>query len=66
MPSPKPGTTPYPGLCADCIHAKLVKSDRASVFLQCQLAFTDSRFAKYPRLPVRTCSGYKKRDEGKG
>jgi hypothetical protein len=26
----------------------------------CQLALTDSRFKKYPRLPVLSCPGYEK------
>jgi hypothetical protein len=47
-----------PGLCAECVHARLIASDRGSTFLQCQLSFTDPGFAKYPRLPVFTCSGY--------
>ncbi|MFZ0296436.1 MAG: hypothetical protein WAL52_22680 [Candidatus Sulfotelmatobacter sp.] len=49
------------GLCKDCQHARIITSDRPSAFLQCQLSFTDSQFAKYPRLPVLTCSGYVKR-----
>jgi hypothetical protein len=48
------------GLCGDCVHAHLIQSDRSSTFLQCQLSFTDARFPKYPRLPVRACSGYEK------
>jgi len=48
------------GLCADCAHARQVTTDRASSFLQCELSFTDPRFPKYPRLPVRTCPGHKK------
>ena len=61
------------GLCATCKHVRVVRSDRGSVFYQCLLAATDSRFAKYPRLPVLRCSGYEKReaptrsaDEGSG
>jgi hypothetical protein len=46
------------GLCADCIHARLLQSDRGSTFLQCQLAFSDPQFEKYPRLPVLHCIGY--------
>ena len=60
MPSP-PGdnyNTLTAGLCADCAHARLIASDRGSTFLQCQLSFTDTSFAKYPRLPVLVCSGY--------
>jgi hypothetical protein len=49
------------GLCDNCQHARIIKSDRASTFLQCQLSFIDSQFAKYPRLPVLTCNGYVKR-----
>jgi hypothetical protein len=52
-----------PGLCNDCVHARRIRSDRASTFLRCQLSFTDPRFEKYPRLPVRTCSGYEKKNE---
>jgi hypothetical protein len=51
------------GLCADCVHARQIRSDRASIFLQCQLSFTDPLFAKYPRLPVLVCSGYVKQQE---
>jgi len=25
----------------------------------CKLSFEDSRFAKYPRLPVLVCNGYR-------
>ena len=46
------------GLCADCINVKLMRSDRDSVFYLCQLSFTDSRFPKYPALPVLSCDGY--------
>ena len=49
---------PGAGLCADCTHAAFIESDRGSVFLQCQLSFTNPDFAKYPRLPVLVCKGY--------
>jgi hypothetical protein len=49
------------GLCADCVHARHIESDRNSVFILCNLSLTDSRFSKYPRLPVLTCEGYKKK-----
>jgi len=48
------------GLCADCVHARIIKSDRGSTFVQCQVSFTDSSFAKYPPLPVLNCEGYTK------
>lgn len=46
------------GLCADCRYARAIRSDRGSIFLQCERHFQDKQFAKYPRLPVRICAGY--------
>jgi hypothetical protein len=46
------------GLCADCLNVKIMRSDRESVFYLCRLSFTDSRFPKYPALPVLNCDGY--------
>jgi hypothetical protein len=46
------------GLCSDCSHAQRVASERGSQFILCRLSFTDSRFAKYPRLPILVCLGY--------
>lgn len=50
---------PVAGLCSDCFHTELVRSDRGMIFYRCQLAGIDSKFPKYPRLPVITCTGYK-------
>jgi hypothetical protein len=47
------------GLCASCVHARSITSDKRSTFLQCSLSFSDPGFAKYPRLPVRVCSGWR-------
>jgi GrpB-like predicted nucleotidyltransferase (UPF0157 family) len=47
------------GLCADCVHSRQIESDRNSVFLLCNLSLTDTRFPKYPRLPVLSCSGHR-------
>jgi hypothetical protein len=47
-----------PGLCANCVNARRIESDRGSIFILCQLSFQDSSFAKYPRLPVLHCGGY--------
>ncbi|MDP9114165.1 MAG: hypothetical protein M3O20_10850 [Acidobacteriota bacterium] len=46
------------GLCEHCANAKIIRSDRDSIFYQCRLSATDPRFPKYPRLPVLTCGGY--------
>lgn len=50
---------PAVGLCATCVHARRVETDRGSVFVRCALAEKDPRFPKYPRLPVRRCEGHK-------
>jgi hypothetical protein len=49
------------GLCVSCRHVELVTSARRSTFYLCRLSDTDSRFPKYPALPVRACAGYDKR-----
>jgi len=46
------------GLCASCMYAREIVSDRGSRFVLCRLSVRDERFSKYPRLPVHTCSGY--------
>ncbi len=51
-----------PGLCQTCQHSRRMESDRGSVFLMCKLSFEDSRFAKYPPLPVLNCVGYKPKE----
>lgn len=48
---------PRVGLCATCVHARLVETPRAR-YWRCALAAVDARFEKYPRLPVLRCSGY--------
>ena len=46
------------GLCARCRHVRQVRSCRDSVFYLCRRAATDSRFPRYPSLPMPDCSGY--------
>ena len=47
-----------PGLCGRCAHVQPVTSSRGSTFYLCRLSFADSRFARYPPLPVLACSGF--------
>jgi hypothetical protein len=51
------------GLCAMCVHAKVITSSRGSVFYLCELSFTDPRFPRYPALPVLACPGYVERHQ---
>ena len=52
------------GLCDSCTYQKLISNTRGSSFSMCERSKTDERFAKYPRLPVRSCPGYEKRASG--
>ena len=47
-----------PGLCKSCAHSRRMESDRGSTFYLCELSLRDSRYPKYPRLPVLECGGY--------
>ena len=51
--------TPPPGLCDSCAYARRIESARGSVFILCRLSETNPRFAKYPRLPIVVCGGYR-------
>ncbi len=58
---PKNPTFEIAGLCSQCQHARLIESNKGSVFMLCELSKTDPRFPKYPRLPVLACPGYELR-----
>lgn len=49
------------GLCASCRFVRIVRNRRGSTFYRCDLARTDARFPKYPRLPVLQCIGHQPR-----
>ena len=53
---------PEIGLCGDCQHVRQVPGARTT-FYMCQRSFTDSRFPKYPPLPVIRCLGYEQKRE---
>ena len=48
----------HPGLCATCVHLRLLRSPR-STFARCAKAERDPAFPRYPRLPVVACSGHR-------
>ena len=54
---------PQAGLCDRCRHQRLVPNTRGSVFSLCERSRTDPTFARYPRLPVESCTGFEQRDE---
>jgi hypothetical protein len=50
------------GLCAMCVFARVVTTDRGARFYLCAKAEEDARFAKYPRLPMARCPGFEERE----
>lgn len=59
---PERRTSAEPGLCATCRNSRQVAGAN-SVFLLCELALSDPRFSRYPRLPVVSCPGFVSRVE---
>jgi hypothetical protein len=49
------------GLCDSCLHQRLVRTGRGSVFTMCLRSKTDDAFPKYPRVPVTACEGHRPR-----
>ncbi|HTR97616.1 MAG TPA: hypothetical protein VMH61_06910 [Candidatus Acidoferrales bacterium] len=54
---------PEVGLCARCVAARRIRTPRSTFWL-CTRAADDSRFERYPRLPVRACPGFEPMHEG--
>jgi len=50
------------GLCRTCTHSRQVPS-RTTLYWMCELAATDPRFPRYPRLPVLRCAGWRRTGE---
>jgi hypothetical protein len=46
------------GLCDRCAHVQIVTSARGSRFYLCRMSQVDSRFPKYPAIPVIACAGF--------
>jgi hypothetical protein len=49
---------PAVGLCSACLHAERVVSGRGSVFWFCGYSRIETRYLKYPPLPVLNCSAF--------
>jgi len=50
------------GLCLHCRHTRVIENRRGSTFRLCELSREDSRFRRYPPLPVLQCQGFEKSD----
>jgi len=51
------------GLCDRCVHQRVVRSGRGSVFSLCERSLDDPRYPKYPRVPVGSCPGFTQRPD---
>ena len=49
------------GICANCVHQKLIRSGRGSEFSMCLRHREDGAYPKYPPLPVLGCPGHQPR-----
>ncbi len=55
-------TAVAPGLCARCVHQRVVRNTRGSVFSLCRRSREEpERFPRYPSLPVLECAGFEAR-----
>ncbi len=49
----------FVGLCRGCVHAVVVVHPRGGApYWRCGLADQDTRFTRYPVLPVIRCAGF--------
>jgi hypothetical protein len=53
-----PGGALPPGVCERCALHRIVGNARGSTFLLCLRFMRDSRFPKYPSLPLADCPGF--------
>jgi hypothetical protein len=52
--------SPYGGLCSECRHTRIIRSEKGSVFVMCGRAKTEPRFPRYPPQPVVGCPGFER------
>lgn len=57
---------PHAGLCDSCIHQRLVRNTRGSVFSLCERSRTEKGYPRYPKTPVLACHGHKGREPRPG
>jgi hypothetical protein len=46
------------GLCDTCVHQRIVRNTRGSVFSLCRRSRDEPEFPRYPRVPVLECRGH--------
>ncbi len=51
------------GLCAQCRWAARVPTDKARCYWRCRRSEVDTRYPRYPRLPMVVCAGYQPHED---
>jgi hypothetical protein len=57
-PSAEAKATTGAGLCDTCVHQRIVKNTRGSIFSLCLRSRLEEAYPRYPRVPVLSCPGY--------
>jgi hypothetical protein len=52
------------GLCDTCVHQRIVRNTRGSVFSLCERSRDEPEFPRYPRVPVLACRGHESNAPG--
>jgi hypothetical protein len=52
------------GLCDSCVHQRIVRNTRGSVFSLCRRSVDEPEFPRYPRTPVLDCRGHESHGTG--
>jgi hypothetical protein len=52
------------GLCDTCVHQRIVRNTRGSVFSLCERSRDEPEFPRYPRVPVLECRGHESHAPG--
>lgn len=52
---------PANGLCDSCRYQRLVPNTRGSVFTLCLRSRSEPEYPRYPRVPVLSCPGHRRR-----
>ena len=53
----------HAGLCESCDNARVLEAASGARFYLCRLSALNVEYAKYPRLPVVHCAGYRRSAE---
>jgi hypothetical protein len=62
--APRFGMGYDPGLCGTCRHGHRIDPSRGTRYWRCRRSEGDTRYPRYPPLPVLGCPGWEEADGG--